>query len=345
MTKRPGSFLLLVVSIAILVCGCVISPRRNTVNRAANGKLYVATSGSILRFGTALQATGNVTPETTITGAQTQISAAQRLLIDVPNDRLLVANQGAGSILVFTPASTTANNVAPRAALTSTGNMVAPVDLAIDPTTGIDLLYVADGQNVLVFSTQSTLSGNVDRPPVRTINFGFTIGAILLDVANNRLFVADAAGNAIDILPNASTTTGSATGLVTTISGSSTLLQRPNGLVFDKDGRLVVSNLNGPTITIYSLSALPTSGNTNLAPVASLVGSNTKLTSPGQMAFNSSAGTSGELFVADSLAASIFIYPNPGSFTLNDNLTPTRNINGSNTGLTTINGVALDTTR
>src|SRR5262249_31057508 len=159
------------------------------------GKLYVATAGSILRFGSALQATGNVTPEATLTGAQTQISAPQRILVDVPNNRLLVANQGAGSILIFLNASAISGNVAPHAALTSTGNMLAPVDLATDPTTGVDLLYVADGKNVLVFPAQSALSGNVNNAPVRTINFGFTIGAILLDVTNNRLFVADAAGN------------------------------------------------------------------------------------------------------------------------------------------------------
>src|SRR5262245_6583778 len=140
MTRRPGSFLLLVVSIATLVCGCV-SPRRDTVNRGATGKLYVVTAGSILRFGGALQATGNVTPEATITGSLTLISAPQRILVDVPNNRLLVANQGAGSILIFLNASTLSGNVAPHAALTSTGNMLAPVDLAIDTTTGIDLLY------------------------------------------------------------------------------------------------------------------------------------------------------------------------------------------------------------
>src|SRR5262249_13326145 len=222
----------------------------------------------------ALQATGNVTPEATITGSQTLISAPQRILVDVPNNRLLVANQGAGSILIFLNASTLSGNVAPHAALTSTGNMLAPVDLAIDTTTGIDLLYVADGQNVLVFSAQSALSANVNNAPVRTIIFGFPIGAMLLDVPNNRLFVADAAGNTIDILPNASTANGPAAG-VTTISGSNTLLQRPTALAFDKAGRLMVSNLTGPTITIYSSSAIPAGG--NVAPVASLVGGNTKL--------------------------------------------------------------------
>lgn len=341
MRKRPGS-LLLVVGIAILICGCVVSPRRDTVNRGVKGKLYVVTAGSILRFGGALQATANVTPEATITGSQTQISAPQRILVDVPKDRLLVANQGGASILVFLNASAISGDVAPQAALTSTGNMLAPVDLAIDTTSGLDLLYVADGQNVLVFSAQSTLSGNVNHAPVRIINFGFTIGAILLDVANDRMFVADAAGNAINILPHASTANGPAAG-VTFISGSSTLLQRPSGLALDTSGRLIVSNLTGPTITIYPSSAIPAGG--NVAPVASLAGSNTRLTAPGQMVFNSSAGSSGELYVADSLAASILIFLNPGSFSLNDNLTPTRSITGSNTGLTTVNGVALDTTR
>jgi len=342
MTKRPGSFLLVVVGIAILICGCVVSPRRNSVNRGSTGKLYVVTAGSILRFGGALQATANVTPEATITGSQTQISAPQRILLDVPNNRLLVANQGGASILVFLNASAISGNVGPQAALTSTGNMLAPVDLAIDTTTGRDLLYVADGQNVLVFSAQSTLSGNLNNAPVRIINFSFPIGAILLDVANDRMFVADSAGNAINILPHASTANGAAAG-VTIISGTSTLLQRPSGLALDTNGRLIVSNLTGPTITIFPSSVIPAGG--NVAPVASLAGSNTRLTAPGQMVFNSSAGSSGELYVADNLAASILIFLNPGSFSLNDNLTPTRTITGSNTGLTTVNGVALDTTR
>ncbi len=343
MKKALYSILFVAISLAVLVSGCVISPRRNSVNHGATGKLYVATAGGILRFGGALQATGNASPEATISGNQTQLSAPQRLFIDANNDRLLVANSGTGAILIFSPASTASGNVAPKTVLTSSGNLAAPVDVAIDTTTGVDLLYVADGQNVLVFSGQSGLTGSVNPVPARTINFTFTIGAILLDKGNNRLFIGDPADNAVDILPNASAATGSAAALISgTISGSNTLLQHPNGLALDNAGRLVVSNSAGPTITIYPTSAVPTGG--NVVPVASLVGGNTSLAGPGQLAFHTGAGSSGELYVADNLAASVLTYLNPGNFTLNDNLAPTRNFHGSNTNLSTINGMALDAT-
>jgi hypothetical protein len=306
----------------------------------------VATASGILRFGGALLANGNASPEATFSGNQTQLSAPQRLFVDVTNNRLLVVNQGSGSILVFLSASTRSGNLSPDAVLSAPGNLFAPVDLTIDPTAGIDSLYVADGRNVLVFTGQSTFSGAITPTPSRIINFGFPIGAIFLDVANDRLFVADSVNNAIVILPTAHLVTGSTIGLIGTISGSNTLLQHPNGLALDSSGRLMVSNLAGPTITIYSSSGFPTIGTTtNLAPVASLAGSNTKLAGPGQLAFNSSTGRSGELYVADSLAASVLTYLNPSAFTLNFNLTPSRQINGSNTSLNTINGMALDPTR
>jgi len=327
-----------------LLAGCVISPRRGTVNGgSAAGKLYVATAGSILRFGGALTASGNVASEATISGSQTQLSSPQRILLDVTNNRLLIANQGGGSILIFLNASTVSGNTGPNAVLTSTGNMTAPVDLAIDA--GANLLYVADGQNILVFTGQSALTGNVNTNPARTINFTFTIGAILLDAANNRLFIADPADNAVQILSNASSVSGPGTALVNPISGSNTLLQHPNGLAFDGSGRLIVSNLSGPSITIYPTSAIPGGG--NVAPAANLTGSGTKLSGPGQLAFNAGAGSSGELYVADSAAASLFTYLNAGGFTANDNRAPSRTISGSGTNLNAnaVNGMALDTSK
>src|SRR6516165_6495384 len=103
--------------ILLLTCGCVVSPRRGTASTGGNagGKLYVATAGSILRFGSALTASGNVAPEATISGSATQISSPQRILIDTVNDRLFVANQGGASVLIFASASKTANNVVPSA--------------------------------------------------------------------------------------------------------------------------------------------------------------------------------------------------------------------------------------
>lgn len=350
MTNRLHQFIVSTVVLAAiggaaLVSGCV-SPRRTGVNNGAIGKLYVATASAILRFGGALQARGDARPEAIFSGNQTQLSAPQRLFVDVNRNRLLVANQGSGSILVFLSASTRSGNPSPDVVLSSPGNLFAPVDLTIDPTAGIDSLYVADGRNILVFTGQSTLSGSVTPTPSRTINFGFPIAAIFLDVANDRLFVADSVDNAVVILPTAHLVTGLTTGLTGTISGPNTLLQHPNGLALDSSGRLMVSNLAGPTITIYSSSGFPTIGTTtNLAPVASLAGSNTQLAGPGQLAFNSSIGPSGELYVADGLAASVLTYLNPGAFTLNFNFPPSRQINGSDTSLNTINGMALDPTR
>jgi hypothetical protein len=332
--------------ILLVTCGCVVSPRRGTANTSGNagGKLYVATAGSILRFGSALTASGNVAPEATISGSSTQISSPQRILIDTVNDRLFVANQGGASVLIFGSASKTANNVVPSAVLTSTGNMFAPFDLAIDP--GANLLYVADGSSILVFGGESSLSGNINTPPLRTITFTFSIGGIFLDAVNNRMFIVDPADNALEILPSASTAQGSGSLLVSPLVGSNTLLNRPNGVLLDSTGRPVVSNLGGTSasINVYPSSIVPSGG--DFAPAASLSGSNTKLAGPGQMALNNSAG-SGELYVADTLTAAILIYQNAGSFTLGTNVAPGRSISGAGTNLNAnaVNGMALDTTR
>src|SRR5260370_275754 len=268
MKKALYSILFLAISLAVLVSGCVISPRRNSVNHGATGKLYVATAGGILRFGGAFPATGKASPQATISRNPKQLSAPQRPFIHAGNHRLPVPNQGTGAILIFSPASTASGNVAPKTVLTSSGNLLAPVDVAIDTTTGVDLLYVADGQNILVFSGQSGLTGSMNTAPARIVNFSFTIGSILLGNSNNRLFIAGPADNAVDILSNARTATGSPATLITGITiGSNALLQHPNGLALDNAGRLVVSNSAGPTATLYPTSAVPTLG--DVSPLAS----------------------------------------------------------------------------
>lgn len=328
---------------ALLISGCDLSPGRNTssVGSNANGLLYVATSSSILRFSNALAATGNVTPAATITGPATLLSAPQHLLLDVPTDRLFVANQGGASILLFQTASTRSGNTPPDAVITSS-SLFAPIDVALD--TGFNnFLYVADGSNILVFAGQSSLSGTVNTLPVHTINTSLTIGAIFLDAANNRLLVADTAGDGVNILDNASTQTGTAV-FTGRIAGPATQLVHPDGLALDNTGRLIVSNGSGASITIYPSSAVPLGG--DVIPVASITGSLTNLATPGQILMNSGAGTTGELYVADALAASVLTYLNVGTLTLSDNVAPTRKISGSGTGLnTTITGMALDTVR
>src|SRR5262249_34110912 len=285
---RP--FYLLLAVATLLACGCDVSPGRNrpSTSPLTNGILYVANPSSILRFSNALSATGNVTPAATISGAATQLSSPQHLLLDVARDRLFVANQGGKSILLFQNASTRIGDTPPDAIITSS-SMSAPVDIAID--TGFNnFLYVADGGNILVFAGQSSLSGTVNTLPVHTISTPLTIGAILLDTANDRLLIADTSGQAVNILENASTQTGTAV-FMGRIAGASTQLTQPNGLAFDNSGRLIVSNGGAGLITIYPTSAIPLGG--DVAPMASLIGALTKLASPGQIVMNPTAGTSG----------------------------------------------------
>jgi hypothetical protein len=326
-----------------LISGCV-SPFRGsppTTTTPTTGKLYVSTPTSILRFGSALTANGNIAPEATVTGSATLLSSPRRILIDTSTNRLFVANTGGASILIFANASTMNGNAGPIAVLTSTSNIVSPVDVAIDSTN--NLLYVADGQNILVFSGQSTFSGNLNTPPVRVVNFTFTVGPIFLDAAANTLFIADSAHNAVDIMPSASTANGPGAILISPIAGSATQLNLPNGIALDKGGRVVVSNAGSPaSITIFPAATVPGGGPG--APSAVITGSSTRLTAPGEMAVNSNTG---DLYVADTQTPGVLIYQNVGAVNGTTNLAPGRTIVGSGTTLNTnaVNGLALDITR
>jgi 6-phosphogluconolactonase (cycloisomerase 2 family) len=332
-------------SLAILITGCV-SPRRFGVSGGGGGgtgSIYVSNSSanSVLRFENASSASGNVVPNATISGTTTLLTSPQYLAIDTAKDRLYIANQGAGSVLVFEGASTKNGNVAPSRSIsgTSTG-LAAPVDVGLD--TSRDLLYVADGAQVLVFATASTATGNIT--PSRTISVGFSIAAMLVDSSGDRLFLANGSSNAVDVYDSASTlnNTVSANRI---ISGAQTQLSTPSGLQIDSNGRLIVANFGSAAITMYASAA---TANGNIAPSATINGGNTKLSSPSQIAVESGS----QLFIADGAAASILVYTNVAS--ASGNSAPNNVITGSNTGLArssggtgpaTAKGIAVDPTR
>lgn len=335
MRKRLASLIFLLV----FIFGC--SDPRNTASLGGGGtnvgQLYVSTNSAILRFNNALAATGNVTPVGTITGAAATLSNPQHLVVDPSANRLFVANQGGSSVLVFESASTTTGNVTPTRTISGPATLLsAPHDLALDPTN--NALYVADGTQILVFSSASTTNGNV--PPVHNISVGVAVGAILLDVANNRLYVASGSGNLIDRLEGASLQDGNAV-VAASISGANTGLAQPEGLALDNTGRLIVSNASGPSITIYANAA---TANGNITPTATIAGANTQLVGPNQILLNP-VPSGGDLYVADSVGGKVLIFSNVAG--ANGNTTPTRTIGGAGTGLVAnaVNGVALDTTR
>jgi hypothetical protein len=346
-----------VVGLLLVLSGCVVSPRRTVGGGCGGGgtgggggggvgRIYVsnAANNSIVRFDSALTANGNATPGATIVGSSTQLSSPQYLFLDVTNNRLFVANQSGSSVLVFDIANTKTGNIAPNRTISGANTqLVSPADVALDRTR--NLLYVADGANVEVFSNASTASGNV--APLHSLALGFMASALFVDSANDRLFVADTTLNAVHVFDTASTLNNAVTAN-RVISGSNTQLNQPAGLQIDNSGRLIVSNFNGPSITIYSAAA---TANGNLTPVATITGTSTGLGAPTQIVLNN-ATTTGDLYIADGAAASVLIFANVGA--ANGNITPTRDINGANTGLVrsgggvgafTAKGIALDTSR
>lgn len=338
----------------LLIVGCVISPRRTvggggtptptpsptpTPNPSATGKLYVSNAGanSILRFDNAFTTGGNVSPAATISGVNTTLNAPAFITLDAIADRLYVANNGDLSILIFDNISTKTGNIAPdRTIFGVSTTLTTPTDVALDR--GRNLLYVADNIDIHVFTSASTATGNI--APARNIGASFAVSAIFIDAANDRLYAADQAGNAIHVYDSASTLNGTVSAN-RIVQGAATHLAGPGGLQVDGAGRLVVSNGSPGSITVYANAAI---ANGNIAPAAEIIGSNTGFSVPDQIVMNTS-GT-GTLYNADPGAARIAIFTNFSTTT--GNVAPTRSISGVSTTLTAGGqpvGVALDNTR
>lgn len=324
----------------VTICGCSRGRLNSTAGGGGTtspGQLYVASNSGVVRFNNASVATGNITPAATVKGPTTTLSAPQHLLVDPTGDRLFVANAGASSILIFDNASTINGDVAPTRTISGTATLLAaPHDLAIDPLN--NLLYVADGTQVLVFQSASTITGNI--PPVHNIAMGFAVGAMALDVTNNRLYVADPSGNTIQRLEGASLQNGAAV-VAASISGTNTGLAQPAGLALDAAGRLIVANSATPSIAIFDSAATATG---NIAPSATVSGPATQLAGPDQIVLNPTS-TNGELFVVDKLSGAILVFDNFNTIT--GAAPPQRIISGTSTTLVAngVNGMALDPAR
>lgn len=346
----------------LIVSGCVISPRRlpgdvvpgttptptpspsatptPTPSATPQGKLYVSNGGgnSIIRYDQALTDSGNVPPATTITGTNTKLNSPAYITLDVTADRLFVANTGDLSILVFDNISTKTGNVAPERVIAgATTTLVSPTDVSLD--TGRNLLYVADDLDIHVFASASTATGDI--APAKTLTPGFSVSAIFIDSANDRLYAADQVGQAIDVYDNASTLAAGPITANRTLQGANTHIGTPSGIAIDGGGRLLVTNATARSITIYNAAATVT-GNT--APSAEIVGTNTGFSTPDQIVVDAT-GT-GTAYNADPGAARVAIYSNLSSTT--GNVAPARSITGPGTGLTVAGqpvGIAIDRTR
>jgi hypothetical protein len=295
------------------------------------------TSNTLLRFDNAFTANGNVTPAATIVGTNTTFSSPSFMTLDTANDSLYIADTGDLSVVIYDGISTKNGNIAPSRIIAGPAtNLLSPTDVALDK--GRNLLYVADDLDIFVFASASTTNGNP--APVRDLLVPFSISAIFLDGANDRLYVADQAGNAIAVYDHASMLNGAISANRAVQGATNTHLSNPGGVQVDGAGRLVVSNASPPSITIYN-NAATIDG--DIAPVAEIAGATTGLSVPDQI-FVDTTGT-GTLYNADPGAARVAVFANLN--TANGNISPTRAISGTSTGLTAGGpvGLAFDHTR
>ena len=163
---------------------------------------------------------------------------------------------------------------------------------------------------------------------------------IALD-SNLNIYVANAGAPGVFVYPPL----GSSAGLlneapIATISGSNTGLSYPQGIAVDStSGNIYVADESAASVYVYPPLA-SSAGLPNEAPIATITGSNTGLSSPEGIALDSNLN----IYVADESASSVYVYPPLASSTGLLNETPTATISGSDTGLISPYGIALDST-
>jgi 6-phosphogluconolactonase (cycloisomerase 2 family) len=247
---------------------------------------------------------------------------------------LFVAN--AQTFTVTGYAAGTNGNVAPALAIVGLNtNLDIPLGIARD--TAGRIYVVNHGTNsILVYAPGDT--GNAT--PVNTImgaNTGLDIPwGCALDGAG-RLYVVNYNPNtsASSITVYAAGATGNATPIAT-IAGSNTGLRIPEGIALDAAGRFiyVTNSLTSISTSYHAITAFSASATGNAAPVDSIVGDKTALSTPVAIALD--AG--GRIYVANYGNNSVTVYATGAT----GNAAPIDSIGGSNTGLSLLSGIALD---
>lgn len=247
--------------------------------------------------------------------------------------QLYVSDQSGNAILRFSGATQANGNISPAANISGGSTQLAnPQYIFSDPAN--DRLYVANlnAVNILVFDKVSTLSGNSNTPPTRTISSTSLVAPtdVAVDTGRDLLYVADR--NTIIVFATASTDNG--TTLATRILN---LSFTPGAILVDAgNNRLFVADGVDNAVDIFdSASTL----NGSVAANRTLTGAATQLNNPSGLRIDGA----GRLIVSNAGApASIIIYANAA--TLNGNVSPAAVISGSSTTLSTPAQLAIDPT-
>ena len=317
--SRRFRILIALISVA-LASGCGGRNNSSTKNPQV-GQMYVAlnTFSKIERFH--MSDSGDPTPLAIIQASNTV--SPRKIAADVTHDRLYVCDILNADITVFDSISTRSGGPADRQVIGTNTTLTVPDTPAIDPTR--DLFYVTDHGRVLVFTSASTMSGNV--APARIITPAFSAGGIALDANNDRLFVTDLTNNGIAVFDHASTVNGAAVPdrEITSTTGP---LSQPGEMALDGSGHLLVTASNGPNSPprLY-VFANAGAANGNTAPSALSILAD----APEQMVVS----PTGDLYTATGANVSVY----SGIAGANGPISPIRTIQGPNSGIATMFGL------
>jgi sugar lactone lactonase YvrE len=280
---------------------------------------------------------GDVSP---LAPAPTGLSEPEFVTTDASGN-IYATNQCSNTVTVYAQGSN--GNTAPIAIIggSNTG-LNNPQGIALDSSGNI---YVADlgAFSVLVYPPLGSSTGLLNESPTATLGGSKTGLSLPLGIAvdsSGNIYVTDLGVSSVLVYP----ALGGSTGLLNesptaTISGSKTGLSFPYGIAVDSSANIYVADFVAASVFVYPPLASST-GLLNEAPTATISGSTSALIGPHGVALDSK----GNIYVADSSAAKVFVYPSLGSSTGLLNEAPTITIGGSNTGLNSPNGIGLDST-
>lgn len=252
----------------------IVQPRMVAVD-TVNNEIFVLCINESIRVFPRL-ASGDAVPSRVIAGTNTTLNNPLSAVLDSANNELIVTSfdsvyPGDARILAF--ARTAPGNTAPLRSIFGSNTQIGSgcPNAAVDAVNNeivarVNPAYPSIPSALLVFSRTAT--GNVS--PVRTISGSATglyhLGAVRVDLANNRIITTNAIANAEDpakLLVFSRTASGNTKPLMT-IAGPATGLMAPSGVDFDAAGGLT-STMTDATVPTANPQFRSTGVNTPIA--------------------------------------------------------------------------------
>ena len=202
----------------------------------------------------------------------------------------------------------------------------------------------AGGNSILIFNSVSTINGST--LPDRTVTFSNTNttlplprlsgpSGLFVDVAGNRLYVANNGNNSILIFDNADTINGETTPN-RAVSGGQTNLSSPAGVSVDTGNILYVTASNNAILVFNNASTV----DGDVAPSRTISGTATTLSSPSGIYVDTA---NNRLYAANPGNGSIVVFNNASTAT--GNIAPDRTVLNSGVPLLSPGSITGDVTR